>query len=114
MPKIKSRSEAANKIATTGNKVRLSCAVTSFNEKEQHDAKYVWTKNGKPVIEGWRLRIRKLKYLRIKKVEENDAGRYQCIVSDQDGQDSIVINLYVVGKHSVQSHSDNCPKIKFY
>ncbi|XP_028403298.1 fibroblast growth factor receptor 4-like isoform X3 [Dendronephthya gigantea] len=85
------QSDVSNATVVLGeSEVRLPCRVIADVNTE-----YWWTKGGKRITKRKRYRIKKFRYLRIKNVENSDAGEYVCRAKNNGGEIQQTITLIV-------------------
>ncbi len=70
--------------------LRLRCSVVA------NTAKYRWFKNGRPITNSPKYRIKKFKYMKIKNIRYRDQGVYICQASNAEGSVKKTVYLNVI------------------
>lgn len=80
-----------------GMDVKLTCQINQQKELIE----YFWLKNGKRVLidNNPRMRIKPLKYLKLKQTRSDDSGVYQCVARNKCGFVDGTIKLLVNCKY---------------
>ena len=90
-------------IAKAGDTVRLNCPV-----KSDPDPIFSWFKDDESIHQGWdRFRIL-TKGLRIKNIEVEDSGIYQCRATNGFGSVDVEYVVFVKGKFRILEMMSNC------
>ena len=79
--------------AIVGEDVKLRCRFRTLDDLSRS----WWTRNGTTLRKTSKYRIKPRKYLKIRKVEKSDAGKYICWAKNENGNRKQSINLDVIG-----------------
>ena len=96
VPNIRDKKGNEKKVVdvNTGKDVRLICQV------KENGVITSWLKNNKTISpsDHPRMRLKLNKYLKIKKVEKDDAGFYTCVAENDCGKNTYTVQLVVGSK----------------
>ncbi|EDO49190.1 predicted protein [Nematostella vectensis] len=97
---------ANSTIQAAGTDVKLVCQV--LDQKDVF-TDYIWYKDGKKmsVSHSSRMRIKRLRYLKIKNLDKEDSGRYTCVAKRPCGEISANITLTVDCNPNLASRESN-------
>jgi len=88
----------------TGQNVKLFCKI-----KKSKNTTYKWYKDGKKLFtrRTKRMRVKRMKFLKIKKVNLKDGGNYMCVAKNRCGHANATIKLVVKGRLIFSSSSSS-------
>lgn len=96
VPEIRDKKDNEKKIVDiiAGKDARLTCQVKNSGTTTS------WLKNNKTISpsDHPRMRIKLNKYLKIKRVEKDDAGFYTCVAENDCGRNTFTVELLVGSK----------------
>ena len=96
VPNIRDKKGNEEKVADVivGKDVRLTCQV------KENDVITSWLKNNKTFspLDHPRMRLKLNKYLKIKRVQKDDAGFYTCVAENDCGKNTYTVQLSVGSK----------------
>eukprot|EP00794_Sanderia_malayensis_P005560 gene5560-6245_t len=98
------RHSSIQQSAFIGTNLKIFCEGADGTKKLKPE--YIWLKDGKPIKhDGDHFKIRRYTFLKIKSVQESDAGDYQCMLRNAHGNDSITIKVTIVSKYVLKFSS---------
>ena len=96
VPNIRDKTGNVPKIVDVigGKDVRLTCQV------KESGVITSWLKNNKTIspLDNPRMRLKLNKYLKIKRVQKDDAGFYTCVAENDCGRNTYTFQLFVGGR----------------
>ncbi|XP_022781606.1 fibroblast growth factor receptor-like 1, partial [Stylophora pistillata] len=97
VPRIRVKKGNEKKIieVTSGKDVKLICQIRTSGQNPK--PRYYWLKDNQTITpsDHPRMRLKPLKYLKIKKAEKEDAGFYTCVAVNDCGENSYTMQLFV-------------------
>lgn len=77
-----------------GKNVKLNCQISTSGQNTK--LQYYWLKDNQPLTPSnqRRMRIKLYEYLKIKRVEKEDAGLYTCVAVNDCGKNTV---RFVIG-----------------
>ncbi|KAK3740391.1 hypothetical protein QZH41_003532 [Actinostola sp. cb2023] len=81
-------------LVAIGRPVRLQCQISTVS---QDFTTYKWYKNGAPLHfeNNNRLRVKRMRYLKIKNTKKTDNGKYTCVAKNACGSVNVTMKLVV-------------------
>ena len=88
-----------------------------LNKKDKGSIEYTWTKDGKIITSNTQFKIRRHRFLKIRRVTEKDNGVYKCVAKNSYGSDSLTFNVKLPCKYinfrCVPNYLYNCNTVLF-